>query len=715
MDKPIQQRESYSPLFHYVRDWALPLAAFLICATTSMITTSRSGHFAFAILLWLFILPGWAIAPLIRTDINTLERLLFGSLLSFIAYSFFAYICELSGLGFDGFYIAYGAYSLFTLGISLRISSVESTIFLKKNWLPLLQGIALIIFLSVLYRYPYGSDIGQFIGQQIDYATARNFQISAYGMESFGIESAMPRLRAHYYHIFPVLFADILDVKPHIVIQELAPAPLAILIFTSLITFLRTIAGKHAGFGITAFSIIGPLCLLAPADYTVHDRTFRLVNAPTLDKDFCLFYLLPATLTLAIWFLKSKELRYFNTLCLSSLAFLFFHPLTLVYFILALIGLFAGYYHRAIRELGMLTVFAGVIFVTALLLGNAQSHHQDMNALIIHSFEQTQILFYGPDHYSIIPGISSTGISWFNGVAFLGFSLIREPTLLLTLLATVIWLLLLTAKKRSQSREDPFEEGEREALGVHLGFTGILLLLFVAAPLFLLVFPQFHRGYERLHWGYYGYLSLVFLEIKVQALLQRMGQIGKAILQGLTLCFFILLVDQTQALILEGKTLVGRFPLIRTLADHPADNGRSFPLQAKYRDHSYYSGFFKDNRPPWLLEEDVVLTVLPYDYQLQKQAIYWRELYGEAFALATFGSSFFDTYDAFYDLVMLQASGRLACWIIDKQVTVLQVDSEAHPQDKIDSFMSALERRLPVTLTQVAQGTYRITWQKQSS
>lgn len=639
------------------------------------------------LLLSVLFLPGWLLShQFLDRTASLLERHYVGSILSFALYAAVAFTCYLCDFGFTVFYAVY-------LGWILLIAAWVFPSYESLDMRAMMRGvrpsqailtILALILVVLLYRVPFSNDASQFFLQIEDMAVHRSFQVSTIGMSSFGIEEAMPRWRAHLFHVFHALMVDLTRYDPRAASTWLIAIPFGALMITAMAYFLRSVVGKSIPFALILFAIICPFTLFHINAVNCHHYYFRLLNDPGLDKDFSLYYVLPTMLYLSIRFLRAGGLRWIAVLLAFSIPALYFHPLTPVYFLMSLFPVMVGFWSRHARaRLTVVGLYGALLMVLAVGTGNAQDAHREIEDIIRHDYYNHTHRHYWKGHYTAIEGNSSDSIIWQNGHMRLRAKLFTSNSVIsYSAFATIAWLMLLAIRKYDGCA---IAAAESRSLKVQLAYGLILVFVFVLSPFFLQAAPYLWRGYERLHWMYFGLFPFIYLPIHLlngtvfvlSIILQKTSarSWARTCVYALALVVLIVhLVDQSWALYRRRPSMSGRIPGCGSYVDdfpQKLDGIYALTQLGPWRN-------WQREKPYWLESNDIVLLHdrrpewLRKDcFWLQNQGAYWREVFVEGYVYARKGEPFLKELDAVYDGFDGEVSARFLDWLRWRGVTVL--------------------------------------------
>jgi hypothetical protein len=750
----------------------LPLFLFLfaLAAASRLLGLPHWAYFAVNGVLFLFLLPGWLLArrwPSSARDGAT--RYYHASVIAFALYAASALVCHGLGLSFDAFYCIYAVIILAALLVSLPAYRRGKPRDFLPGWRAApVAAIALVAAFAIcVYRIPWSNDVGQYLLQQQDMARSRTFAPSAIGMTAFGIPEPMPRYRTHLFHVLFSLLADATGLPVEAMMYQWATIPMALFAFAAMFFFVRIVVGPRPPSWTILAAILGPLTVFW-REHSANYYTFRFTNNLCLDKDFALFFVLPSMLYLCSRILAGhgleenfsreperelggsgpveeggsreperelggsgppKRLPGAEAALLAAYAILAlrFHPMTPVYFAMSLPALAACFWPTAgRRNMLLVACYAVALLAITLAAGSAQAYHHQIDELARIDMARSQSgrpLHYWSGHYASIPGWETNTIVW--NAAWMRLReevFLRNSLIVYSLVLTGVWAVILAFQRRARRY---VSAEEYRSFRMQAAYLAVLASIWLCSPIVLGLAPHLYRGYERLHWFYFGFFSIVYVLAHLQcgtvALARRWllaadvrqpesrgGQAARACLLAaagslLPLLFWLHIIDQTIAIRQGRDACVSRIPHAHSFFEiYSPDGVKSLTADAerRLRDVGAVSA-----RPAYLRDEDRVLpfTGVPSRswFWLERQAIWWREPYGEAFAYAVYGDDFLRQYEAFYDGADRRLSPRLLQWIVDRDVSVVVfVDGE--------EFVLAIGHALGVQVTELEPHVWRL-------
>ena len=568
--------------------------------------------------------------------------------------------------------------------------------------------LAIVFFSVTVYRTPRSNDVPQFILQQQAMQADGSFRPSSIGMAAMGVDEAMPRWKSHLWHVVPVLIAEAGELPVRPVIERWLPIPLAVTVLVCLATIVRDLTHRPATLSVAAAAVLGPI-LLWHRSYNAFVYSFRITNNFALDKDFCLFLLIPTLVWLAVRWIRGHHASGFLALALSP-AVLKFHPMTAVYLLLLSAPIVVATWPKGSRFRGpdarrviAVTVVSLAWFVAVVWIGDAQGFHKQIREVLSLDFaaaaEQGRPLHYWVGHYASFPDVEAVSgwqldtTAWTRGRLHLRPGLIVGCGLMVSAhAATVLWGWMLWRRPNRASDRRRF----RGVVTCWVMLWGIVLV----SPLVLTWKPHWLGGLERLHW--FAILPSLI------AVASAIGYLtGRRAAKALFAFGLVLVVAYAGISFHLGSTTV--LTKVRGL-----ENLLDFEIERIWRAKRDYR--FEDakvplarGKPAWLRDDDRVLlldTAGTSDYHLMRQGVYWSEPYAEAMALARRGDEFLRDRQFFYDLLDRRiGAGRqadLERWLRDRGITVI-VDR----RPGAEHFLSRLTLRFDASGS-AARGVFRL-------
>lgn len=656
------------------------------------------GDLRFQAAFLLFVFPGWLIAPRwTGTHSGLVKQYSHALITSFLIHGWIVAIGSLLGLDFRDYFIGFGivfAASIADRLVHLKRSRASRTIAIPPG--EILLWIAILLFVVVVFSQPRSNDITQFFLQQQDAVITLQLSPSAIGVAGMGLDQAMPRWKANYWHLWPALMAVATGLPIRDVLFRIAPIPLALAALVCLIHTVRSLSGFRTPMWAVVLAVLGPVVLWYRA-YNAFTYSFRLTNSFALDKDFCLFFVIPAVVYLAAGWLRGAK-HFLPIMALSIPAILRFHPMTAVYLVLLTPFVLIGFQRSVVRVRSISLATSSLLMLAAVIaIGDAQSFHHEIQTIIRTDFLDSQNgrpLHYWIGQYASIrqfDGILDT--STWNGDQFrLKYAIIYDSGLFL-----VAHLALLAWSVRLLTRHDTGQAKRWFAVGIALATLWFVILV---SPIILGRYPHIIAGYERLHWFAF-----------VPALVGVSSGFRAAWVSIPTKHHF-----QWIAVGLVAAVLVYSAACLALLRPTGLANVRGLNSRLDFELEDYKARIADDgqpsredpiaHKPTFLKGDDRVLSLGGSNgdrYWLMKQSVFWREPYAEAFALHEFGDDFLADRRQVYALVDRMPQTIFdPQWLHRKQITLL-VDRRAGG----DEFLNQLNKDYQLGMKRIEPGVWR--------
>lgn len=686
-------------------DAAMPLirdlAPLLILHLTVLVATIALGSGNLADVrvqaTWtLFLAIGWLMAPHWTGDHGSLARRYLAAMISAVAvHGLLVAAGSWIGIGMNVYLMIWGA-GLLIAGISRARKLRQTT---RAGWrIPLRHAAvtaAVILFVVCVFRTPRSNDIHQFLLQQQDMLANHSLQVSSIGMSAMDVNQPMPRWNAHYWHLLPSLIAHTSGIAVDQVLLRYATIPVAFSVLICLIEMVRSLAGRRVTYPFVLAALTGPV-LLWFRNFNAFNYSFRITNNLLLDKDFALFFLIPATAWLAGGWIKGKH-RYAIPLIGLIPALVRFHPLTAVYLLLIFVPvaiLSMNFDRASVCRAGTLLIAACVLFAVVVLLGDAQSNHEQIRQIIQMDYAQSlagRPLHYWVGFYNVIPDTSlpSDTTQWVGDQFRSKHTLITGCGLL-----AMMHLGLLALIARCWSSKRPV--AEKRVLVSGLITAAMLWGMWLVSGAFLTRFPHYAAGYERLHWFAYP-IALAVVSAAATSWMPRYGRrpVGVAILAFVVISAAFGLAETNTALMkVRGLNSLLDYEIYamteRRIESQQVDPNRTLT----------------DLHPEYLGPNDRVLLLDPETtkhYWLIRQGVFWSDPYVEAFAWFHRGDDFLNDREFFYDVLDRQLAPNLAGWLTEKRITLIVDD-----RDGGDEAIAKLAKEHNLSMKRIEPGVWRI-------
>ncbi|MCS7467060.1 hypothetical protein NZK35_10415 [Stieleria sp. ICT_E10.1] len=647
-----------------------------------------------------FVALGWLIAPSWIGSHSSLIRRYLAAMTSAVAlHGLLAFSASLLGFGMNTYLLVW------TAGVLIAGFRREAQLSRDSPGPPpgpphwpvghSLLVLTLIVFSVCVYRTPRSNDIHQFLLQQQDMLRHASLRVSSIGMSAMEVDQPMPRWRSHYWHSLPSMIAHTSGIAVDQVLLRYATIPVAFSVLLCLAEVLRSLAGKRVSYPLVLIAMLGPV-LLWYRNFNAFNYSFRITNNLLLDKDIALFFLIPATLWLAQGWIGGKS-RYGIPLLGLLPALLRFHPLTAIYLLLLVAPfcvLVTPVDRTGIRRTATLALAALLLCVTVVLIGDAQSNHEQIRQVIQIDYEASldqRPIHYWVGFYNTIAGteLPCDTTEWIGDRFHLKHALITGCGLLATmhlgLLVLGVWVLLGKCTGRT-----------RRLFGSGLIATGMLWAMWLVSGIFLTRFPHYAAGYERLHWFAYP-IAIAVVASAIASCMPRRGrrEFGTAV--------FVFIIVSAVAFRFETATPLNRIRGLNSLLDieiagmkKRRANWQAIPSNRT----------LADLRPHYLQPSDRALLLAQEStqhYWLIRQGVFWSDPYVEAFAWFHRGEDFRTDRRYFYDLLDRRNVSGLAGWIAKKDITLI-IDL----REGGDRFLDQLSRQHDLPMYRIEPGVWRI-------
>lgn len=682
------------PLFRDLKPlFAVHLALLII---TLLIGPGNLADICVQLVWTAFLTLGWLITPSWIGDHTSMIRRYLAAMITAIAlHAILVMIASLIGFGMHAYLVTWIGVAMVVVFRRAKSLGSDPQIAQRIPTQHRLMIVALILFAVCVYRTPRSNDIHQFMLQQQDMLAEYSLQVSSIGMSAMEVDQPMPRWKSHYWHALPCLIAGASGIAVDQVLLRYATIPIAFSVLLCLIEMIRSLAGRRISYPFILIAILGPV-LVGYRNYNAFNFSFRITNNLLLDKDFALFCLVPATVWLAVGWIQGRRCYLFPLIGLIP-ALIRFHPLSAVYLVLLSmpIAMLAMPVDRSrLRRTALLIVSAFALFVLVVLIGDAQSNHEQIREIVQMDYQHS--LDGAPLHYWVgfYNTISDTNLpsdttQWIGQRFYLKRSLITGCGLLLSMHAGLLVLAALLAIGKQRNLLQPvFLAGLVTAL--------MLWGMWLVSGVFLTRFPHYAGGYERLHWFAYT-IALVVVAAAIDVCVPRRGRrwIGLMLLCGVVV-----------------SSLLYRFATHTPLAHI---RGLNSLLDAELMDSDERRSDWdtisptrslSGMRPSYLEPTDRVLLLDPRatkHYALMRQGVFWSDPYVEAFAWFHRGDEFLTDRRFFYSLLDHKTPDSLGNWVREKRITLI-VDL----RDDGDDFLAQLAQQSSLPMHRIEKGVWRL-------
>jgi hypothetical protein len=659
------------------------------------------------------------------------------------------------------------------------------------------------LFSVACFVFSYSEDVVFFEFNMIESLERRSFAPSALDMMPFGIRTPQPRMQANLMHTFFPVLGVAANVSPRALVYYVAPPFLGLFVLLALTSFVRAVAGRRLDPLFAFAAVILPVTLFFRGQH-VYWYEFRLLNNPSLDKDFDGFFLLPMLLLAAWRLLCGGPLRWLALLAVGGVVMAWTHPVGPIYLLLSCGALAAATLHRErlARVGAVLAVAAGSFVLCELAIdpSETQPYVQTVARLDLEHARATGApLHYWDGHYTQPGWNEASGITYccggrpiVNPVHFFGSSLVNSSVALsLPWLVVVAWRRWRAARHRT-SRGNPtaallaagalglavavswrflppgplptlsllfggalagavvallvvasawrdapaarapgaaddadFGPGEIRALRLQAAYLALLLGLYAGAAGLLARSMDLAGGLPRLSWLYLGFFPLAYgcahlftlaRSAFASALNRWPGGGAARMLPALPALLLILHVaDQVQALRFRQATFLTRLGVGGSVVD-------TWWQRRHRRTHQVHDVNAQDGgqgadaplaAPPWLRDGDRVLIsptllIYPGKHEIVKRAVFYRELYSEAFAYQHHGQRFLRDWAAYNDFHEGRVTDRLLTWLRHRDVSVIVVGEAFRSERRYRRIIEALRERWPYPIEEVAEHVFRL-------
>jgi len=320
--------------------------------------------------------PGLLTARLFDSGINV-TVLVIALFSSYALYAFAAAIARVFGFGYTFVYLAFAGVSAILIAITIRRHSVSAERGPTSFSSIFVVGLAVILS-TTYFHLPTLDDQGLLDLNILESRQNRSFAPSAGDVRPFGIEVPQPRMLANLYHAFFGLASEIVDVEPRFLTFVIANPFIGLFLFLAPTSFLWEMSRRRIDPIFCLVGVVAPVAFVFQAG-NVYWYYFRLLNAPTVDKDFALFVLLPI-MGLCGWrYLVDRShtnRRWLTLIACSAPAAILSHPVTPIYLLLVWGALGLAVIRqdrfRRLTVLAMLGLFLNIL--SGIVINSAATH-----------------------------------------------------------------------------------------------------------------------------------------------------------------------------------------------------------------------------------------------------------------------------------------------------------------------------------------------------
>ncbi len=408
-----------------------------VCTLSFVFGLSTTDYLRFAPVFALFLLPGWCLsAPLLGPAhlAQLVVRFPLAFLLSYLLYAWVALFCRATSLGYDTFFLGFAIGSAAAAVVWWRRAQWTTWSSVAREWRENALVVLVILLSAIFFTFPVSGDQGLFDANVFQSLDLRNFAPSALDVQPFGLQHPQPRMQANLFHAFFSVLAVAADVSPRVLIYYVAPPFLGIFLLLSMTNFVASVSGQKVNKAFALAAVMAPWTLFYGGGLG-YWYEFRILNSPTLDKDFATFFLLPALLYLAWKYLREGHRKWLWLFGLGIPAAIWSHPVVPIYLLLAC-GVAAialvrrDRFRRSIEICGLAA--AGILL--CLVFINPSGGHAVINELIELDLANERTHFE-LDHYTSEGHNRNSTVAYFGdhrpflrARVFFGSALVREST-----------------------------------------------------------------------------------------------------------------------------------------------------------------------------------------------------------------------------------------------------------------------------------------------
>jgi hypothetical protein len=416
----------------------------------------------FPLLLIVFLVPGVFIAAMVTRTLD-LTFLGISVLGSYALYGTIALVARGLGLGYDFFYTAFFLATATMVFLYGRSAAARTRLRLHRASLGV---IAIAVLVTTAYfQLPPLNDQGLFDGNIFASRLRRDFAPSNTDVVPFGLSAPQPRMLANLYHTFYALASELLDIGPRTLTMHVANPFLGIFVVVLMTALIWELCGRQIDPIFALASVISAFVLwFEPGNpYWYY---FRLLNGPTVDKDFALFVLLPALTICAYRYLREapqQASRWLLLLGFGAIAAAFSHPVTPTYLVLnsCVLGV-ALFRWRLVRRLMSLGgVVLGSCLLVLVTIRPADTHYH-IEELAQYDLANSERLHFWGGHYVTADNPDSS-IRFYTGTQIplvRPVHIFRSPWVRQSAVFTLLWagLLLVSRLLRGFRRKEAWRD-----------------------------------------------------------------------------------------------------------------------------------------------------------------------------------------------------------------------------------------------------------------
>ena len=440
----------------------------------------------FTISLLVFLIPGLRLARYFEPDLN-ITYLTIAFFVSYSLYSAIAISLRSVGLGYNAFYIVFAV-----IVVASFVWPVPGPRTIDK---PHLWTCLIIALLAVAYfQFPPMNDQGIFDNNIISSRIERNFMPSNWDVAVFGLSQVQPRMEANLYHAFYALLSEPAHTDPRLLTLLVANPFVGMFMLLAMTSLIWELSSQILPPIFCLSAVVFPFAIWYIGGGAAYWYNFRILNSPTLDKDFSLFVLLPS-MTLCAWRVLGAQadvpLRWLGLMVLAAPAVIYSHSMTAVYFVINSAVLGALFVAR--RKLARIVVVGGlaaVIFVTGELAVNASDTHASIERLAQIDFaENPTALHFWKGHY-VVSGNLENSLRAYAGTK-IGYVttlyIFQSNAVHLSAWFAIVWSVFLVIESLASSVRGgevrPWTTGALTVAGSVLGAGSLIMLADAVEPL----------------------------------------------------------------------------------------------------------------------------------------------------------------------------------------------------------------------------------------
>ena len=190
-----------------------------------------------------------------------------------------------------------------------------------------------LVLSAFFFAYTPSNDQGLFDFNMLESLEHWSFAPSAMDVRPFGLDEPTPRNRSNLYHAFFAVLGTVVDVSPSLLTGFVATPFFGMLSLLALVVFTAGVTRGSVNPFFLLLAVIAPFTLFRPyeplqqyTNFVAYWYDYRVLNSPTLDKDFSGFFILPMLLFFAWRYLTSGGRRWLGMLFLGIPVCVWTHP-----------------------------------------------------------------------------------------------------------------------------------------------------------------------------------------------------------------------------------------------------------------------------------------------------------------------------------------------------------------------------------------------------